>query len=238
MNKVVAWFKNVTQQLENIRGQNDELIWADIFNSTIKNSSWFSESVSPGRWAVGYPVLYVLYRVLNDVNPQSILELGLGQSSKLTCSYAHSHDGVNHVIVDHDQDWIDFFVNNIKNISDKTDVIRCDLTKEMKQDYEHISYVGFKEALPNCKFDCILVDAPFGSKHDSRNDILSIIPNALAENFCIIFDDFERTGEKETVQKVKKCLKDNGIEFCEGTYTGVKSMHIVVSKNMKFLCSL
>ena len=34
-------------------------------------------SFSPGRGAIGYPVMYVLYRVLNEFKPTSILELGI-----------------------------------------------------------------------------------------------------------------------------------------------------------------
>ncbi len=238
MSKVVVWLKNVTQQLDIIRKQNDELIWAEVFNSTIRDSSWFTGSISPGRWAVGYPFLYVLYRVLNEVAPKGVLELGLGQSSKMTCCYASRNDGVEHIIIDHDQEWIDFFYKNLESEFDNSTIIRCDLNIEKKDTYDHYSYHDFNNKIPECKFDLLLIDAPFGSEHDSRNDVLEIIPNRLAENFCIIIDDYHRGGEQETVEKLVKKLRDNGIAFCEGTYSGVKATHVIVSTNWKFLCSL
>lgn len=67
----------------------EEIRWGQIYNSTIAGSEWLKDqSVSPGRWAVGYNYLYILYRILNDVKPTNILELGLGQSTKLMAQYA------------------------------------------------------------------------------------------------------------------------------------------------------
>ena len=58
--------------------------WAAIFNNTIHDSTWLKDrSFSPGRWAVGYQFLYVMYRILNEIKPERILELGLGQSTRM-----------------------------------------------------------------------------------------------------------------------------------------------------------
>lgn len=41
-----------------------EAVWAEIFNNAITGSEWLTDTAfSPGRWAVGYPYLYVMYRV-------------------------------------------------------------------------------------------------------------------------------------------------------------------------------
>ena len=67
---------------------NNEILWAEIFNSTIQDSLWFKDkSLSPGRWAAGYPFLYALYRTLNEKHPLNILELGMGQTTKLISQY-------------------------------------------------------------------------------------------------------------------------------------------------------
>lgn len=87
--------------------------WAAIFNNTIYNSSWLKDrSFSPGRWAVGYQFLYVMYRILNEVKPKSILELGLGQSTRMIAQYVRASSDVNHYVVEHDPGWIEFFSNN------------------------------------------------------------------------------------------------------------------------------
>lgn len=35
-------------------------------------------SISPGRWAVGYNYLYVMTRVLVELRPHKVLDIGLG----------------------------------------------------------------------------------------------------------------------------------------------------------------
>ncbi len=61
-----------------------EILWAEIFRSVTDKSTWLkNRSFAPGRWALGYPALYILYRILNEMKPKSILELGLGQSTRM-----------------------------------------------------------------------------------------------------------------------------------------------------------
>ena len=58
---------------------------------------------------MGYQYLYAVYRILNTVKPKKILELGLGQSTKLLSQYAKTNKEVKHIVVEHDQEWIDFY---------------------------------------------------------------------------------------------------------------------------------
>ncbi len=51
-------------------------------------------------------------------------------------------------------------------------------------------------------------------------------------------DDYERTGEQETVKKLKEVFKNKGISFVEETYHGAKSTLLICSENYKFLTSL
>lgn len=59
--------------------------------------------------AAGYPFLYILYRVLRDAKPKRILELGLGETTKLISQYAAANEDVEHFVVEHDLDWISFY---------------------------------------------------------------------------------------------------------------------------------
>ena len=70
--------------------------------------------LSAGRWAVGYQYLYVMYRVLNEIHPRRILELGLGQSTRMLGQYAAAHENVSHFVVEHDPEWIDFFQRDFR----------------------------------------------------------------------------------------------------------------------------
>lgn len=218
-----------------------EILWAHIFNNTIQGSTWLTESsFSPGRWAMGYPELYVLYRVLDEIKPKSILELGLGQSTKMITQYVKEDCAVQHYVVEHDESWIDFYKNN-NPVPVNTQIIH--LEREYvpyKEDGQVRVFAGFKEAFSDKKFDFIVIDAPLGSdmKHYSRIDVLTLIPQSLKERFVIILDDAERSGEMNTIKEVDLLLKKNQIRFKRNFYCGAKKLCIWASPDWGFLCSM
>jgi ribosomal protein RSM22 (predicted rRNA methylase) len=125
--------KKLANAIERVRWQSmestryaSEAVWAETFNNTIAGSTWLKNTAfAPGRWAAGYPVLYVMYRVLNEVRPKRILELGLGQSTRMIAQYAASHEGVEHFVVEHDPDWIAFFQNDFE-LSPRSQIVQLD----------------------------------------------------------------------------------------------------------------
>lgn len=83
----------------------EEQMWASIYESTVKDSAWMKCGISPGRWAVGYNFLYVLFRVLDGMKPQSILELGAGQTTKMVNEYKKQNQNISHITCEQDEDW-------------------------------------------------------------------------------------------------------------------------------------
>lgn len=217
----------------------NELNWANIFNNTIQGSSWFvNESVSPGRSAIGYPVFYLLYRILNDTNPRSILEFGLGQSSNLFSRYAAKDAGSSVITVEHDQAWIDFYASSRPTPSN----MRLEMLELKNINYKGRETLSMKDVTVLAgqqKFDLIFVDGPFGSPHYSRSQVLELLPaNISPDNFCIVLDDYDRDGEKETGNEVERILRENNIPFHKGVYRGMKDVVLYCSQNKKFLVSL
>ena len=240
--RVLAAVKTQAQTTAEIRKFAEDSAWASVFNSTIAGSAWLRDAAfSPGRWAVGYPFLYVLYRVLNDGKPRSILETGLGQSTRMIAQYAAAHAGTAHTVVEHDAAWIRFFGESFA-LPPSSQVAHLPLTKTWRygEDAEIVAYEGFGERFRGRKFDLISLDGPFGfmAKTYARADILPLIPECLAESFVILIDDFERKGERAMVAELTRILRERGVAFCEATYSGIKQMRIVVSPDKKFLCSL
>lgn len=89
-----------------------ESVWANVFHDATRNSEWLTDKAfCPSGGAICYQTMYVAYRILNDVKPKRILELGLGQSTKLIGQYAAAHQGVSHKVVENNADWISFFLN-------------------------------------------------------------------------------------------------------------------------------
>lgn len=232
--------------MDNFERKLSELIWSEVYHDTIRGSEWLSEKqdFSPGRGAIGYPVMYVLYRVLNEVKPKSILELGMGQSTKLIGSYAaFMGSECKHYVVEHDKSWIEFFANHF-SIPQTTQIVQCGIedvliaVEDENRNTNVTRYIGFKEQLERKKFDLIVIDGPYGyrSPDYSRVDILDLLPGVLEEEFVIMMDDCDRKGELQTCELIAFMLEEAGIEYYMQTYSGEKDMIIIVSKKLKFLC--
>lgn len=221
-------------------GKADEVIWAQIFNNTITDSKWLADKTfSPGRWAAGYQFLYVLYRALNEVKPKKILELGLGQTTRMIAQYAATDSQILHKVVEHDAEWAEFFKRDFI-LSPQSELIQLPLFKKSYQGEKLYAYKNFKKTFSNDKFDFISIDGPFGflSKEYARMDILELLPDCLEKSFVIMIDDYEREGEKNTINLVKKILDNASVPYAFGNYEGQKHAAILTSSDLKFLCSL
>ncbi|MDR1482990.1 MAG: hypothetical protein LBI74_10220 [Synergistaceae bacterium] len=222
-------------------GTLDEILWAQIFHNTIIGSKWLiDKSFSPGRWAVGYEFLYVLYRVLDLFQPKSILELGLGQTTNMISQYVSANENISHLVVEHDPQWIKFFYKNRQNTSEKTKIINLDLeTVFFGRDKTSVTaYKGFSEVMRGEKFDLVCIDGPFGSDGYSRVDILEIIPDCFEKSFVIMLDDYDREGEQNTVKEMKTYFRDSDMAICDAVYCGQKKSCLITTEDNRFLCSL
>jgi len=231
----------IQNQTVNIYRSSNETIWSSIFHDTIKNSEWLlNKTFSPGRWAAGYPLLYVLYRCLDESWPGDILELGLGQTTRMIGQYAKANPNCRHYIAEHDEEWIEFFEKK-NQLAKNSKIIKMDLIKgQYLEDSEVLMYQDFEEEFKDKKFDLISIDAPFGGAANiyARMDLLKLIPGCLKKSFIILLDDFNRKGEKNMTKKLEEILKGHNIEYSTGIYRGSKDTYILVSKDLKFFRSM
>ena len=238
-----AWAGKSLERVERTgkerRRVQDEIVWAEVFNNTITDSTWLkNKTFSPGRWALGYQALYVLYRVLNEIHPTSILELGLGQSTSMITQYAAQNPKAKHIVVEHDANWIDFYRRG-NLLSDNTRILPLGLEMVPYKEAESVrAYAGFQSSLQGKKFDLILIDAPIGGdmKQYARIDVLSILPDGLRSSFVILMDDTNRVGENHTVAEISDALK--GLNAQKHVYSGAKDICMWVSPDLNFLCSM
>ena len=237
INNLIEQFSAI--QIKNSRLIN-EVLWGEIFENTISGSFWLREqSFSPGRWAVGYSYLYVVYRILNELGPKNILELGLGQSTKMISQYVDSQFSVKHLVIEHDENWIEFFKKNFK-VSERTKIVQLDLIQIQDSRYGMVDcYKGFENLIENQKFDFISIDAPPGGKNlYSRVDILSLLPECLMDSFIIAIDDSQRKGEKNLINEIISSLSNADIPYAIGKYSGTKDTTFIVSENYHFVCTM
>ncbi|ADL33251.1 hypothetical protein bpr_I0504 [Butyrivibrio proteoclasticus B316] len=232
-------------------GKLSELLWANVYHDSIRGCSWFPEGglpCWPGRGAVGYQYMYVMFRILNELQPQSILELGMGQSTRLIGQYIKTRDNAKdyiHYCVEHDENWANIFSTQFELDKSRSEVVilpldKVSFTDEQNNIRDTIIYKGFFEHFNSKTFDIISIDGPFGFGDPlfSRIDTIDILPHCLNDNFCIIVDDCQRDGERNTAEAMIAKLQEYGVD-CEYTvYAGEKEMYIITSKSWSFLCNM
>jgi hypothetical protein len=231
--------KQIRLKLSEIENQNKEIEWAHIYHDSIRGRKYIEElSLNVGRWAGNYSFFYVLNRILSDYKPKSILDLGLGESSKFISAYLENYlFESNHTIVEQNEDWIDMFLLN-NSLSGRSNIIYCPLKKIEIKGYMSNSYDGFDEKITE-KFDLYIVDGPFGSERFSRYNILSLVEKMeKGDEFIIIMDDTNRKGELDTVNDIRECLDLIGISYYFGEYSGNKTVSLIVSEKYKFAISM
>lgn len=215
-----------------------ELLKSQIFHDTIVESEWLKfKSFSLGGWASDYGLLYTLYRIIDDIKPTSILEFGLGQSSKMIHQYSSFFEEVKAITIEHDLNWVNFFRKNIKQ-NYEVNITVLDLYEKKVKGHNTYAYDKLEQEILSCKFDLILVDAPYGTKHYSRSQIIDIVPQHLCDSFCIVIDDYNRKGERETVKELCKKLTDHNISFKSTILFGMKEHFLICSDDWGFLTTI
>ncbi len=162
---------NLSEQINENNKMLREINWAQIFNSTINNSVWLNDkSFSPGQFSIGYPMFYVLYRILDEVKPTKILEFGLGQSTKLFHQYVRHHKTADLITLEHDSEWMAFYMTN-KALPENAVIKTVKNVTINYRNHKTLSIGDLNEIVGDKIFDLILVDAPFGSVRYSRSQV-------------------------------------------------------------------
>ncbi|MCH5261127.1 MAG: hypothetical protein J1F18_15375 [Lachnospiraceae bacterium] len=240
VNKYIVWQNNeIQKKQQEIIAQNRTILAQNRFNEMRKGVPWLTEEtqIIGGGWAVGYYYMYIMLHILLSKKPKSILEMGLGQSSKILINY-HIDSNADYEIIEQNEEWLSFFSQE-NYIPEDVKVHIRPVQKEYSAQYGTDIYTyGEIQDIVRGKYDLISIDGPWGSKGISRKDILPYIPECLEDSFCILLDDYGREGEKNMISELEKILKDNGIEYHKRVYHGDKQFCLIVSKDNLFLCSL
>lgn len=235
-------FKEDLRSTEELKGKIQELEWAVIFQDSIKNSWLEHVGLSLGRWAIGYPFAYILFRTLEAQKPLNILELGLGESTKIILSYKkQSQNPVKHNVVEASEEWLEFFQRSNADLIGDTELVNLKYQFAKFRQFQDIRvFKGFEEKFKSNKYDLICIDAPLGGdmKEICRVDILSIIPDSLNSTFVILLDDFNRQTEKNLAKLIFEELDKNQIAYVSGSYNGEKSTLLIASPDLDYLTSL
>lgn len=217
-----------------------EILYAHKFNSTIVDSPWFKyKNLSPGVAAVDYCFFYSLYKVLNSIKPKSILEFGLGQSSKMVHQYANYYH-CSAITVEHDPTWVDFFQEG-KDGEYNVSIQLLELENKIYKEAKVLTYKNCYETFKESSFDLIVVDGPFGNSPDtvySRPQILDLAKSCLQKDFVIMIDDYDRQGERNTVKELFDYFDSQNINYVYSVYSTIKSHILITVPRFHFLTTL
>ena len=163
----------------------------------------------------------------------------MGQSTRVIGQYAASDKKINHTVVEHDSDWINFFKNDFE-LSANTKVQQLDYEILPYKDTEVRQYKDFSKTFAGRKFDFIFIDAPLGGdmKDFSRVDVALLLPEILNDSFVIMLDDYNRPQKQHTLAQMEEILKQNNIAYKRGIYSGQKQTALICSMDVSFLTSM
>ena len=212
-----------------------ENLYANYFHDSIKNSSWLkNQNFTPTKGAANYSFLFTLFSILENTNVANILELGLGQTSKITTQYINNKNTcANLTILEHNQDWVQTFSKNLV-LSENIQILTPKLCTTNIKGYSATKY---ENILPSeSKYDLIIIDGPIGIDQTySRSNILDLVPNNLAKDFIIVFDDYERIGEQNTANLLFEKLNKNFINYQTSMQYGMKKQLIISSPSYQYI---
>lgn len=236
LKNIIEEFRQRDREILSMSRENE---WAHIFHDSIRGKAWLQQlPLNIGRWAGNYAFFYVLNRILTDYRPSNILELGLGESSKFISTFIrHELKDSRHTIVEESEEWCHHFQDNFELCS-RSEIIVCPLKEEKINDFCVNTYSGFEEKIKN-KFDLYVIDGPFGSAHYSRCEIVKLAEQfSLTDEFVIVFDDYNRLGEQETIDDLLGVFERKGIKIYKGIFVGNKRVLVLGTKKFKFIESL
>lgn len=233
--------QNIANGTNIVEGKMNDILWGMNFDRIISQSEWLKKrDFSPGRSAVNNMYLYLMYKILDSKKFHSILDIGMGQTTKMVGQYVNYDTAASHTIIEDNCEWIEFCGSTL-DLGLRSSIVQMDYAIRAFRGESVRVYEGFKKKLQGKKFDYISIDAPIGfdMKNYSRIDILDILPECLAESWIIMMDDVERMGEYNTLDMIRDVLEENNIAYAEQEYWGgEKSFLIMTSLDNRFFCTI
>lgn len=185
----------------------------------------------PLNSAANYSLLYLLLRSAQELDIQSLVELGAGQTSILIESL--SQKGLlkgQKLTIEHDDGWAERIGSAVTH-----SVVSVPLAGRNDAPRLYEGYDLSSIAVP-AKIDFLIIDGPpaFGSRRTfARLGALPLLEFLDRDGYAIIIDDAEREGERLLVERVHAFLSKRGDQFRKVEIRGIKKQAIFASGRMQ-----
>lgn len=174
----------------------------------------------PVGGAANYSLLYLILRVATELQPRSVLDIGAGQST-LLWSMLHRRGLVGSVLtLEHDADWGARIAAQVDHEVLVTPLAAADVGGRSVRTYD------WARAREGRAFDVMVCDGPNGTPRHSRRGIVSMLDDDLPEDFVLILDDAERTGEQDTVTAIHDRLQALDVRYGVGVVRAAKTQAV------------
>ncbi|MBK5113786.1 MAG: hypothetical protein KGD59_00160 [Candidatus Heimdallarchaeota archaeon] len=205
------------------------------FYYNLKAVGWDDFTFFPDGFAANASLLYLLFKILHKTKPKTILELGSGQSTKLTTRYVKEHEKSEITIIEDCEEWFEKIKSDI--FSSKRSRLICSPLEQTKIGRRKCLWYSTKVLTEeDTTYELILVDGPFGTRRFSRVGIANFLPKIIDKNnFILVFDDAARIGELDTIRMIKKIFRKEGIHYLVFHVYGSKKQTCFISPNLSFL---
>lgn len=235
--------------LTRLIGKLNDVRYLLSFEGGLRRSGYpVSDFFSEGAFA--NPSLHLfLLKCLQLAAPQSILELGSGQTTKVLAAYHHANPATHVVTLEQDEAWAKLFLPQVTIDGVRHDYRLCPLETRafivpVTSRTIRTQWYGGAQDLAARSFGLILVDGPnHGGKGTdftpySRAGILEYLPAILDEPWIVIFDDAERYGEVMTITEFQAMLRRSRRPFLRFELYGEKIQSVFCSPALNFLRSI
>jgi hypothetical protein len=194
-----------------------ELRYQAIFDAAVARSGIAVPPLYTLGPAANASLLYLLFRLVGDFPELDILELGAGQSTLLLDALNRAGRARSVLTLEHDPAWSQSVAGRVGH-----EVRLAPLRDEVVLGVATQTYAVSLAA----RYSCVIVDAPPGAPRHSRWGSLQLLQQNLAAEFVVIFDDAERPGERDTVNKFLELHPEAGHVFLHAA----KSQCVVFTK--------
>lgn len=218
----------VTLVASRVLARVNDLDAAIQLQSSLDRWGWASHDVITDGAAASASFQWLLAKVLRTWRPQSILELGTGQTTHLLAAYQRAN-GARIRSLEEDRDWVA-----------RVSVPFVEHAPRVAVPIDGRGTTDWYDAEVTGTYDLVLVDGPVNSSNDKypRAGIVPHLPTILAPSFIVIFDDTEREGEQRTVEFCAQTLNAASIRFVSFEVYGVKHQSVFCSPDLSWLRSI
>jgi predicted O-methyltransferase YrrM len=200
-----------------------EIVYRDLFRQVLDREG-VADTFFPVRGAANYSLMYLVARIVTELRPDRIVELGAGQSTLLIDKLAGGLGPAAKITtLEHDADWVAHIGGSVRH-----PVLHSGLRRRAVAGIDVAGY-EFGE-LPAGPVQFLIVDGPPAKGAATRYARLAALE--LAERldpagFVIVIDDAERPGEAMLGSLLERELRGRGVALRRSRTNALKRQEVI-----------